>query len=206
MLQSNFLALLVLAEAEAAASSPLAAIGVNALISGVSACWLLILCKAGELTGSPENVSQIPKERKLPLDSDALVGGVLFAVGATIGIGVSVALFLNDLDAANYWLAPLGVAAVVGLLGPWPLVRKLGKDYLERARLNLEQGDFKAAMQDAAEVERISEVYKAEAREIREYASEQRGRQLDDQLRSPGDSPFDLSHEESDESLLNLSL
>ncbi|MCO6044466.1 ZIP family metal transporter [Aeoliella sp. ICT_H6.2] len=114
----------------------------------------------------------------MPHDSDAKVAGALFAMGAVIGVAIALVLHSNGGDAASYWPLSLAAGAVLGVVVPWPLVRRLGKDYLDRARLNLEQGRFKEAMQDAAEVERISEVYKSEAIEIKEYARQQRDEQI----------------------------
>lgn len=157
---------------------PIEALFTHALAAGLASTWLVALSKAGEFVGNEKNVSQLPPERKLPHDSDAMVAGALFVIGAVVGLIIACALHFNQADVASYWPLSLIAGAVIGVVVPWPLVRRLGREYLERAQLNLEQGNYKEAMQDAAEVERISEVYKAQAREIKEYARQQRDQQL----------------------------
>lgn len=171
-----------LAQAQDAAGLSLEVLGTHALAAGLAACWLVALCKMGELTGNAENISQLPPERKLPHDSDMMVAGVLFAIGAVIGVVVAFVLQANGADPQAYWPVSLAPGVAIGLFIPWPFVRLLGRQYLERAITNMEQGNYKEALQDAKEVERISESLKPEARAIIEEAQELRGDPLGGKL------------------------
>lgn len=145
----------------------------HAIAGGVAANTLVIFSLVNVAMGAEG--SRISRERRLPSDSDALLFGMLFAVGAVCGL---VLAFLTGFPADRFYLlGSAGVGFVAGLLIALPKVAKLNEAYLSRAQSNLDEGHFKEALEDASEVARSSERLRARANRIVEAARELRNRQ-----------------------------
>jgi hypothetical protein len=177
----------LLAQAEAA-NSVLNAFATHLVVGGASATWLLVVCKVGELIGNQTCESRISAGRRVQYDSDALVGGGLAAVGSVVGLGVAFTLLNGGGDVAAYWPLSLLAGGLIGLVVPLPLVRYFARQYLARAASNLEQGNFKEAIEDAREAARLAKSMTPEAAQIEGVAliksgRRERGEQL---LRSIG--------------------
>jgi hypothetical protein len=149
------------------------------LAGAVCANWLLAVCKVGELTSGQGSL--VSPQRRLPLDNNALVGGLLAGAGAVAGAIVwTVAGRMGAANPTAFWPATAGVAAVVGLVGPLPLVTALKNGYLKRAQENFEQQNYKDALEDAGEAARVAfdHATKQAASFIRDQAAEFHRQQL----------------------------
>jgi hypothetical protein len=125
------------------------------VVGAICANWLLTVGKVAEITSGED--SQVPPQRRLPWDSNALVGAGLTIVGAVIGSVVwLVSLRMGAPSPTAYWPATAGAAALFGLLGPLPLVLSLKNGYLKRAQENFAQQNYKEAFEDAAEAARVA--------------------------------------------------
>jgi hypothetical protein len=143
------------------------------IVGGIAANLLVIWSLANVAMGGEG--SQISRNRRLPNDSDGQLFGMLFAVGGLCGLLVAVGTgFPQD---PLYLGATAAVAFVVGLVVALPRVAKLNESYLSRAAANLEEGNFKEALEDASEVARSSERLRERANQIVEAAREMRNRQ-----------------------------
>ncbi|MDZ4779851.1 MAG: hypothetical protein SGJ19_06340 [Planctomycetia bacterium] len=143
------------------------------IVGGIAANLLVIWSLANVAIGGEG--SHISRDRRLPSDSDGQLFGMLFAVGGLCGLGVAVITgFPQD---PLYLGATAAVAFVVGLVVTLPRVAKLNESYLSRAATNLEEGNYKEALEDASEVARSSERLRERANQIVEAAREMRNRQ-----------------------------
>jgi hypothetical protein len=113
--------------------------------------------------------SLVSDNRRLPTDSDERLMNMLGGAGAVIGIGLSFAYGADALS-VGFFVATLGVTGFFGLFAPLPLVRRLNDQYMKRAFLCYEEGDYQGAYEDASEVARSSEGYRQQAQEIAEAA------------------------------------
>ena len=113
--------------------------------------------------------SLVSDKRRLPTDSDERLMNMLGGAGAVIGIGLSFAYGAEALS-VGFFIATLGVTGFFGLLAPLPLVTRLNDQYLKRAILCYEEGDYQGAYEDASEVARSSEGYRQQAQEIADAA------------------------------------
>ena len=93
------------------------------------------------------------------------------AAGAAIGIGLSFAYGAQALS-VGFFIATLGVTGFFGLVAPLPLITRLNNEYMERAILCYESGDYQGAYEDASEVARSCERFRAQAQEIADAASQ----------------------------------
>lgn len=138
-----------------------------AVAHGLTGGFGAILAVGGALVfGSGSLVSE---KRRLPIDSDERLMNMLGAAGAVIGIGLSFVYGAQALS-VGYFIATLGVTGFFGLLAPLPFVSKLNDQYMERAILCYEEGDYQGAYEDASEVVRSCERYRAQAQEIADAA------------------------------------
>jgi hypothetical protein len=166
----------LLAAADAAANSVLATLASHVLAGGVAATWLLVVCKIGEFVGNDACESRIDVRRRVPCDSDAIVGGGLAAIGAVVGLVIAISMLTGGGNAAAYWPLSAAAGGLVGLVVPLPIVRYFAKQYLRRAALNLEQGNYKEAIEDARECARIAKSMTPEAGRIEGTALIKSGR------------------------------
>jgi hypothetical protein len=115
--------------------------------------------------------SLVSEKRRLPNDSDARSMNMLGAAGAAIGIGLSFAYGAEALS-VGFFIATLGVTGFFGLLAPLPLVSRLNNEYMQRAILCYEFGDYHGAYEDASEVARSCERHREQAQEIADAANQ----------------------------------
>jgi hypothetical protein len=185
----------LLAAADAAADSVLTAVASHVLAGGAAATWLLVVCRIGEFAGSYTCESRIDVRRRVPYDSDAIVGGGLASIGAVVGLAIAISMLSGGGNAAAYWPLSAGAGALVGLIVPLPIVRYFAKQYLRRAALNLQQGNYKEAIEDARECARIAKSMTPEAAQIEGTAliksgRRERGEQLLDSVGVGYDSDY----------------
>jgi len=150
-----------------------AAMLLHLVVGAICANWLLAICKAAEITSGEG--SQVSPQRRLPLDSNALVGAGLAVAGAVIGSVVwLVSVRMSVPEPSAYWPATAGAAAIFGLIGPLPLVLALKNGYMRRAQENFSQQNYKEAFEDAAEAARVAfdHATKQAALLIRDQAAE----------------------------------
>lgn len=140
-----------------------------AVAHGLTGGFGAILAVGGALVfGSGSLVSE---KRRLPIDSDERLLNMLGAAGAAIGIGLSFAYGAQALS-VGFFIATLGVTGFFGLVAPLPLITRLNNEYMERAILCYESGDYQGAYEDASEVARSCERFRAQAQEIADAASQ----------------------------------
>lgn len=140
-----------------------------AAVGGIAANTLMLLALIGLMFGGQG--SQVSKQRRFRQDSNARLFGLLFVVGAVIGCGFALVAGFADW----FFAFPAGVASfVIGSIIAYRTCVKLNEAYFERALQNLEQGDYKGAIEDAMEVARSSEALRSEANTIIAQAQELR--------------------------------
>jgi hypothetical protein len=143
------------------------------VVGGIAANALVIFSLVNVAVGGEG--SKISPQRRLPNDSDAQLFGTLFAVGAVCGLVL--ALLTGFPEDRFYLLGSAGVGFIAGVLIAWPRVTQLNEAYLIRAEQNLEEGQYKEALEDASEVARSSERLRERANQIVEAARAMRNRQ-----------------------------
>lgn len=137
------------------------------VVGGLAANFFLVFSLFTVLTGASEG-SQISDSRKLSIDSDAKVFGILFGVGAFIGLffGSSGQFALTP----EFMFLPAMGSFLVGTAISYFICNKLNNDYMARAERNFAEGNFREAIEDAREVARSSETMRRRANEIVEAA------------------------------------
>ena len=138
-------------------------------ICGLAANVFVIMGLVSVATGSAEG-SQVSKSRRLPIDSDAKVFGILFAIGAFLGItfGTSTQFTLQ----AEGIVLPALFSFLIGLGGAWWITHHLNNEYMARAERNLSEGHYREAMEDALEVARSSETMRNRAKRLASEAKQ----------------------------------
>lgn len=141
---------------------------------GLAANALLIFGLVQVFLGAEEG-SQVSQDRRLPIDSDLKVFGMLFGMGAIIGW---VVYNVSGCAAVYDWVVPtLVVAGVAGAAVSFTICSKLNDEYISRAELNLAEGNYKEAIEDAREVMRSSEALRNRAKQISQQAHALRNEQ-----------------------------
>lgn len=140
---------------------------IAAVADGLTGGFGAILAVGGAMVfGSGSLVSG---KRRLPMDSDERLMNMLGGAGAAIGIGLSFVYGAEALS-VGFFIATLGVTGFFCLLAPLPVVTRFNDEYMKRAILCYEEGDYQGAYEDASEVARSSEGHRAQAQEIADVA------------------------------------
>lgn len=119
--------------------------------------------------------SQVRKKRRLPIDSDAKIFGILFAIGGVIGLfcGTSQQFPLTEALAI-----PVMLSFVAGFAFSYWVTNKLNNEYMARAERNFAEGNYRDAMEDAREVARSSETMRRRASDLANQASDRHQQSL----------------------------
>ena len=160
--------------------------GLHMLAGAASICWLLVLCKLGELFGSEECTTAMSPGRRLPYDSDLKLSAGLIVIGGLVGGVVASVCGQFHPQVGSVWWASAAVCALLGMVIPLPLIKVVANGYLERARLNLSEENYRDAIEDATEVARLSLTHKEEALRIKSQALEQRNQAIGQLRRESG--------------------
>lgn len=103
--------------------------------------------------------SLISPERKLPLDDDDKVIQWLAIAGAGIAILLTFLYGPTEAMSGGYFIVTTLVTFALGTFVPLSLTTRLNDEYMRRAILCYEEGDYEGAFEDASEVLRSCDRY-----------------------------------------------